>query len=77
MSEQGRVQSVVFYKDKFKLQEARRLLKKMGYVDKGVDIKPSLYRFRQFKPTYNNTGFINQKSKKYKGVMFVIQYKTN
>jgi len=46
-----KVQSVILGREHFKnLVEAKHWLVKNGYKDKGVDVTPHYYRFRQINP---------------------------
>ena len=47
------VQSIIFDKSKFNLEQARQFLKDNKYKDKGVDEKKKFWRFRQYNPCQN------------------------
>jgi len=52
------VQSVIFKKSKYSLEEAKKWLKENKYKDKGVDEKKEFWRFRQLNPlTVKRKGF--------------------
>jgi hypothetical protein len=72
------VQSVVFKKSKYSLEEAKKWLKENKYKDKGVDEKKSFWRFRQLNPmTVKLKGFSHYITKPLEtsGVELIIVYK--
>lgn len=71
------VQSVVFAKSKFSLEEAREWLKTHQYKDKGVDEKKNMWRFRQLNPlTVKRKGYTNYITKALdnSGVELILAY---
>lgn len=77
-SENYLVQSVVFKKSKYSLEEAKKWLKENKYKDKGVDEKKDFWRFRQLNPmTVKRKGFGHYITKPLEnsGVELIIVYK--
>ena len=77
-SENYLVQSVVFKKSKYSLEEAKKWLKENKYKDKGVDEKKAFWRFRQLNPmTVKRKGFAHYITKPLEnsGVELIIVYK--
>jgi hypothetical protein len=72
------VQSVIFKKSKYSLEEAKKWLKENKYKDKGVDEKKDFWRFRQLNPmTVKRKGFGHYITKPLEnsGVELIIVYK--
>lgn len=72
------VQSVIFKKSKFSLEDARNWLLENKYKDKGVDEKKDFWRFRQLNPlTVKRKGFGHYITKPLNtsGVELIIVYK--
>lgn len=72
------VQSVIFKKSKFSLEDAKKWLKDNKYKDKGVDEKKDFWRFRQLNPlTVKRKGFAHYITKPLdtSGVELIIVYK--
>jgi len=72
------VQSVIFKKLCFTIEEARKWLKENKYKDKGVDEKKEFWRFRQLNPlTVKRKGFSHYITKPLEksGVELIIAYK--
>jgi hypothetical protein len=72
------VQSVVFKKSKFSLEEAKKWLAENKYKDKGVDEKKQMWRFRQLNPlTVKRKGFPHYATKPLgnSGVELILAYK--
>jgi hypothetical protein len=72
------VQSVIFKKLCFTIEEARKWLKENKYKDKGVDEKKEFWRFRQLNPlTVKRKGFAHYITKplEHSGVELIIAYK--
>jgi hypothetical protein len=72
------VQSVIFDKSKFSLEDARSWLLSNKYKDKGVDEKKNFWRFRQLNPlTIKRKGFSHYITKPLdsSGVELIIAYK--
>jgi hypothetical protein len=72
------VQSVIFDKSKFSLENARTWLHENKYKDKGVDEKKKMWRFRQLNPlTIKRKGFSHYITKPLdnSGVELIIAYK--
>lgn len=72
------VQSVIFKKSKYSLEEAKKWLKENKYKDKGVDEKKEFWRFRQLNPaTVKQKGFGHYITKPLNnsGVELIIVYK--
>jgi len=67
------VQSVIFDKDYYDVDEARKILNKLGYYDKGYDETVNFYRFRQYNPM-SDKHYKLSKSKDFDGVSFVINF---
>ena len=77
-SENYLVQSVVFKKSKYSLEEAKKWLEENKYKDKGVDEKKDFWRFRQLNPmTVKRKGFGHYITKPLEnsGVELIIVYK--
>jgi hypothetical protein len=77
-SEDYLVQSVIFKKSKYSLEEAKKWLKENKYKDKGVDEKKDFWRFRQLNPmTVKRKGFGHYITKPLEnsGVELIIVYK--
>ncbi len=72
------IQSVIFKKSKYSLEEAKKWLKENKYKDKGVDEKKDFWRFRQLNPmTVKRKGFSHYITKPLdnSGVELIIVYK--
>ena len=71
------VQSIIFDKTKFNLEQARQFLKDNKYKDKGVDEKKNFWRFRQYNPlTVKRKGFSHYITKPLEnGIELIICYK--
>ena len=55
----------------FTLPEAREILKKKGFHDRGHDTTPNWYRFRQFNPS-NKKKYYSKKNNS--GTIYIIEY---
>lgn len=72
------VQSVVFKKSKFSLEEAKKWLAENKFKDKGVDEKKQMWRFRQLNPlTVKRKGYPHYATKPLdnSGVELILAYK--
>jgi hypothetical protein len=71
------VQSIIFDKSKFNLEQARQFLKENKYKDKGVDEKKNFWRFRQYNPlTVRRKGYSHYITKPLEnGIELIIAYK--
>ena len=71
------VQSIIFDKSKFNLEQARQFLKDNKYKDKGVDEKKKFWRFRQYNPlTVKRKGYSHYITKPLEnGIELIICYK--
>jgi hypothetical protein len=70
------VQSIIFDKSKFTLEQARQFLKQNKYKDKGVDEKKKFWRFRQYNPlTVKRKGYAHYITKPLEnGIELIIAY---
>ena len=70
------VQSIIFDKSKFSLEQARQFLKENKYKDKGVDEKKKFWRFRQYNPlTVKRKGYSHYITKPLEnGIELIIAY---
>ena len=74
LTENSKVQSIIFKKSEYSLEEAKDWLKKNGYKYSKVDEKESTYRFRQIDPDkFNN--FRTKKTSS--GISFVLGFNEN
>ena len=61
----GIVQSILFNKDHFTKDQAIKWIRDNGYLNKKIDEKPNMYRFRQLTPRYvKNQGYSKFVTKK-------------
>lgn len=67
------VQSVIIHKGMYSLYKAKRILRELGYFNKGHDTTANFFRFRQFNPDDNKKYKIVSDSRLY-GVKYVIEY---
>lgn len=73
-----KVQSVLFDKKIYNLNQVAQILKFLKYNMFYVDETANYYRIRQFNPgLHNYPRYSNKSSRKFPGVEFVIEYNQN
>lgn len=69
------VQSVLFDKNLYDIDQVKQILKYLRYNLFYVDETDKKYRIRQFNPgMYKNPGYYTKESRQFPGVDFVIEY---